>query len=83
MSSFVIRLMTLCNTACSASSVGAGTATNAGSPLAPRRYSLDQRDRAAARLVGIEAGLPRQVLRDHAVHHLQHGHHQLGLCGQQ
>ena len=44
--------------------------------------SLDQRDRGAVGLVGLETGLPEQGARDHAVHHLQHGHHQLGLCGQ-
>ena len=48
-----------------------------------RAEALDQRDRAAVGLVGLETGLPEQVARDHAVHHLQHGCHQLGLRGQQ
>jgi len=48
-----------------------------------RPKALDERDGAAVGLVGPEAGLPQQVARDHAVHHLQHGRHQLGLCGQQ
>ena len=39
MSSFIIRVMILCNTACSASSVGAGTSTKTGSPSALRRYT--------------------------------------------
>ena len=33
-----------------------------------------------------DAALPgpiEQVAREHAVHHLQHKRHQLGLCGQQ
>jgi hypothetical protein len=45
--------------------------------------ALDQRDRAAVGLVGLETGLPEQVARDHAVHDLQHGRHLLGVCGQQ
>ena len=48
-----------------------------------RAEALDQRDGAAVGFVGLESGLPQQVARDHAVHHLQHGRHQLGLCGQQ
>ena len=47
------------------------------------KVRLDQRDRAAVSLVGLETRLPEQVARDHAVHDLQHGRHQLGLCGQQ
>ena len=50
------------------------------------KVRLDQRDRAAVGLVGLvglETGLPEQVARDHAVHNLQHGRHQLGLRGQQ
>ena len=47
------------------------------------KVRLDQRDRAAVGLVGLQTGLPEQVARDHAVHRLQHGRHQLGLCGQQ
>lgn len=33
------RAMILCNTACSASSAGAGTSANTGAPSAPRRYT--------------------------------------------
>ena len=47
------------------------------------KVRLDQRDRAAVGLVGLETGLPEQSARDHAVHHLQHERHPLGLCGQQ
>ena len=91
--------MILCNTACSASSVGAGLrrtpahrrhragtavqhqAVTVDVQIGGRADALDQRDRAAASLVGTEAGLLQQVSRDHAVHHLQHGRRQLGLCG--
>jgi len=45
--------------------------------------ALDQRDRAAVGLACLEPGLPEQVARDHAVHDLKHGRHQLGLRGQQ
>jgi hypothetical protein len=45
--------------------------------------ALDQRDGAAVGRVGLETGLPQQVARDHAVHDLQRGRHQLGLCCQQ
>ena len=48
-----------------------------------RAKALNQRDRTAVSLVGLEPGLTEQVARDHAVHHLQHNRHQLGLCGQQ
>ena len=48
-----------------------------------RAKALNQRDRTAVSLVGLETGLVKQEARDHAVHHLQHGRHQLGLCGQQ
>jgi hypothetical protein len=44
------------------------------------RKALNQHDRAAVGLVDLATGLPEQVARDHAVHHLQHGRHQLGLC---
>ena len=53
------------------------------------KVRLDQRDGAAVGLVGLVGlidpapGLPKQVARDHAVHHLQHGRHELGLGGQQ
>ena len=47
------------------------------------KVRLDQRDRAAVGLIALETGLPEQVARDHAVHDLQHGRHQLGVCGQQ
>ncbi len=33
--------------------------------------------------IGLESGLPEQMARDHAVHHLQHGCHQFGLRRQQ
>ena len=48
-----------------------------------RPKSLDQRDRAAVGLKGLEAGLIQQVARDHAVHDLQHRRYQHRLCGQQ
>jgi len=35
----MVRVMILCNTACSASSVGAATSTNSGSPSVPHRYT--------------------------------------------
>ena len=38
-SSFIVRVMILCSTACSASSVGAGTSTNSGAPSLPRWYT--------------------------------------------
>ena len=34
-------------------------------------------------LVGLEPGLIEKEARDGAVHHLEHGRYQLGLCGQQ
>ena len=39
MSSFINRVKNLCNTVCSASSVGARTLTKTGAPLAPDRYN--------------------------------------------
>ena len=36
-SSFIVRVMILCNTVCSAASAGAGTSTNSGAPSVPRR----------------------------------------------
>ena len=39
-----------------------------------------QSDRTAVSLVGLEPGLTEQVARDCAVHHLQHGRHQLGCA---
>jgi len=51
--------------------------------LARRPKSLDQRDRAAVGLKGLETGLLEQVARDHAVHDLQHRRYQHRLCGQQ
>jgi hypothetical protein len=48
-----------------------------------RPKALAQSDSAAGGPVGLETGLLELVARDHAVHHLQHGCHQLGLCGQQ
>ena len=41
-SSFVIRVMILCNTVCIASLVGAGTSTKTGSPSASHRYLIDE-----------------------------------------
>jgi hypothetical protein len=38
-----------------------------------RAKALDQRDRAAVGLVGLQPGLIEQEARDGAVHHLQHG----------
>lgn len=51
--------------------------------LAAEPKALDQRDRAAVGLVGLHARLLEQEPGDHAVHDLQHGCNQLGLCGQQ
>ena len=34
-------------------------------------------------MLGLQTRLPERVAREHAVHDLQHGRHQLGLCGQQ
>ena len=48
-----------------------------------RAKALIQSDRTAVSLVDLEPCLSEQVVRDHAVHHLQHNHHQLGLCSQQ
>jgi len=45
--------------------------------------NTDWRDRAAVSLVGLRARLLEQEPGDHAVHDLQHGCNQLGLCGQQ
>ena len=47
-----------------------------------RPKSLDQRDRAAVGLKGLEASLIKQVARDHAVHDLQHRRYQHRLCSQ-
>jgi hypothetical protein len=47
-----------------------------------RAKALNQSDRAAIGFVRLEPSLAEQVPRDHAVHHLQHGRHQLGLCSQ-
>ena len=98
---FISRVMILCNTVCSASSVGAGTSTKTFAfGVAPvhavqhqavkvdveiggRSKSLDQRDRAAVSLLGLQPGLIEQKARDGAVYDLQHRRHQLGLCGQQ
>ncbi len=44
-----------------------------------RAKALNQSDRTAISLVGLEPGLTEQLARDHAVHHLQHGRQQLGL----
>jgi hypothetical protein len=44
---------------------------------------LDQRDGAAVSHVGLRACLLEQKSSDHAVHDLQLGCHQLGLCCQQ
>jgi len=52
-----------------------------GRSLHPKAW-LDQRDRAAVGLLGFEPGLIEQVAHDHAVHHMRHGRHPLGLCGQ-
>ena len=48
-----------------------------------RAKALDQRDRATLGRVYLEASLAEQEAREHAVHHLQNGRHQLGLCSQQ
>ncbi len=48
-----------------------------------RAEALDQRDRAAVGVVCLQASLPEQETRDHAVHNLQHGRHQQGPRSQQ
>ena len=48
-----------------------------------RAKALNQRDRAAVSLVGLEPDLIEQMVRDYALHHPQHKRHQLGLCNQQ
>ena len=48
-----------------------------------RPETLDQRDRAAVGLLGLQPGLIEQETRDGTVHDLQHRRHQLGLCSQQ
>ena len=48
-----------------------------------RAKPLDQRDRAAVGLLGLESGLIEQETRDGTVHDLQHQRHQLRLCAQQ
>ena len=48
-----------------------------------RAKPLDQRDRAAVGLLGLESGLIEQETRDGPVHGLQHRRHPLGLRGQQ
>ena len=58
-------------------------AVNVDVEVGGRAKSLYQRDRAAVGLGCLEARLTEQVPRHHAVHHLQHGRQQLGLCGQQ
>ena len=45
--------------------------------------ALDQRDRAAVSLPGLQSGLIEQPARDGTVHHLQHRRHQQRLRGQQ
>jgi hypothetical protein len=67
------------------SEVAASVAADAPtlSEVGGRAKALDQRDRTAVGLVGLQTGLSEQVARDHAVHHLQHGRHQLGPRGQQ
>lgn len=46
-SSFIMRVMISCNTACSASSVGACASTKTGSPSTPRRYTPSSTTRGA------------------------------------
>ena len=58
-------------------------AVQMGVEVGRRAEALNQRDGAAVGNVGLEPSLAEQVARDHAVHHLQHRSHQLGLCGQQ
>jgi len=48
-----------------------------------RSNALDQRDRAAVSLGGLQPGLIEQGARDDAVYDLQHRRHPLGLRGQQ
>jgi len=58
-------------------------AVKANVEIGRRAKALDQRDRAAVSPLSLQPGLIEQEARDGAVHHLQHGRHQLGLCGQQ
>jgi len=53
-------------------------AVQVGVEVGRRAKALDQRDRAAVGLICLEPGLAEQMARDHAVHPLQHGRHQLG-----
>jgi hypothetical protein len=43
--------------------------------------ALDQRDGAALTFIGLEPGAGQKVTCDHALHHLQHWRHVLGLRG--
>jgi hypothetical protein len=54
-----------------------------GEAVDARAEALNRRDGAAVGFVRLEPGLTGQVARDHAVHHLQHKRHRLGLCSQQ
>jgi len=47
-----------------------------------RTRALDQRDRAAVSVLGLQPRLIEQEARDGAVYDLQHRRHQLGLHGQ-
>ncbi len=51
--------------------------------LAARAEALDQRDRAAVGLLGLQPGLLEQEASDCSVHDLQHRRHQQRLRGQQ
>jgi len=48
-----------------------------------RSKTLDQRDRTAVRLLGLQPALIEQKACGGAVYDLQHRDHQLGLRGQQ
>ena len=75
---FISRVMTVCSSACSSSSVSVLDSTKTGRPEA-----RDQRHGAAVALVGLQPGAVQQVAGDHALHHLQHRSDQPGLSGQQ
>jgi hypothetical protein len=47
-----------------------------------RAKALNQSDRTAVSLLGLEPSLTEQVARDDAVHHVQDKHHEFGWCSQ-
>jgi len=98
LSNFFSRMIRFCNSASSASSVGALTSTNAigAAPVHAvqqqavqmnvevdrRAEALDQRHGAAVSFASLELGVAQHIAREHALQHLQHRCDQLGLRGQ-